>query len=282
MNSNAFAAALLERFDGDLYAAHPVDRRFEKVVADIEGMSTEHSLTLLNTAVSFMGQGEWYLEVGSYRGRSLVGATLGHAHDRFVAIENFREFGDDPDRSHDAVLQTLSRWQCRERVRFYRGDAFRVLGAGIVPGPIGVYFYDGAHSRMAQYLGLAAAEPFLADDALVIVDDASWPQVASSTQAYINRHPGYELLLDLRAEGDYDSRWCNGVKVYAWRRPRAWSMPDGVDVRWRRALHLHVHEPALTFAWRTLPRYPRLSAVLKRIYLHGGSRVPEVENSREK
>ena len=54
--------------------------------------------------------------------------------------------------------------------------------------------------------------------------------------------------------------------------------PARADLAWRRGLHLYAHEPALTFAWRVLPRFPRLSATLKRLYLHGGSQVP---NSRE-
>jgi hypothetical protein len=147
------------------------------------------------------------------------------------------------------------------------------LQRGTVPGPVGVYFYDGAHSRLAQYLGLGLAEPVLADEALVVVDDASWPQVERSTARYVARHPGYRLLFDLRAERAEDPRWCNGVKVYAWRRPagRRRARPD---LAWRRLVHLYLHEPALATAWRLLPRHPRLSGALKRVYLHGGSQVP--------
>ena len=50
--------------------------------------------------------------------------------------------------------------------------------------------------------------------------------------------------------------------------------PSAWRLAWRRPAHLYLQEPALTVAWRLLPRYPRLSAALKRIYLHGGSEVP--------
>lgn len=273
MDLSAFVDELPAAYDGDFYGTLPSDR-FDAVVASVDGMSTAHSLTLLNEAVRHLGPDEYYLEVGSYRGRSLIGAMLGHDHDRFVAIENFREFGVPVDEAEHLVLQTLLEWGVRYRVRFLRGEAFRMLPRGVLPGPVGVYFYDGAHSRLAQYLGLALAEPWLADNALVIVDDSSWPQVASSTRSYMDAHPGYELLFDFRAKEDFDPLWCNGVKVFAWRRPQVWSPPQGSDVLWRKMMHLYVHEPAFHLAWQVVPRYPRVLAALKRTYHHGGSSVP--------
>ncbi|HEV7653775.1 MAG TPA: class I SAM-dependent methyltransferase [Mycobacteriales bacterium] len=273
MDTAAFAARLPACFAAaDLYADTPLDRRFAKVVETVDGMSTEHTLTLLNLAASMLPAGESYLEVGSYRGRSAVGAALGHPDGTFTAIENFREFGLDPAESERLLRAALRDWDVAEQVRLLPGDAFRLL-RGAVPGPAGVYFYDGAHSRLAQHLGLGLAEPVLADEALVVVDDASWPQVERSTARYVARHPGYRLLFDLRAEQAEDPRWCNGVKVYAWHRPAGARGPR-LDLAWRRLAHLSLHEPALAAAWRVLPRYPRLSAALKRVYLHGGSDVP--------
>jgi predicted O-methyltransferase YrrM len=275
VDCGAFADRLPACFPGgDLLADAPVDRRFRAVVDRVDGMSTEHSLTLLNLAASLLGPDETYLEVGSYRGRSLVGAALGQAHDRFLAIENFREFGLDPARSERLLRAALRDWDVADRVTFRRGDAFRLIPRGVVTRPVGVYFYDGAHSRLAQYLALGLVEPLLADEALVVIDDASWPQVTRATAAYLARHPGYRLLFDLRAERAEDPRWCNGVAVYQWRRPNRHRARPRLDLAWRRPAHLYLHEPAMTLAWRVLPRHPRLSALLKRLYLHGGSEVP--------
>ncbi len=274
MDTAAFAARLPGCFPGgDPYADMPLDRRFAKVVETVDGMSTEHTLTLLNLAVSLLPAGESYLEVGSYRGRSLVGAALGNPERAFTAIENFREFGLEPAESERLLRAALRDWDVSDQVRLLRGDAFRLIIRDRLPEPVGVYFYDGAHSRLAQHLGLGLAEPVLADEALVVVDDATWPQVERSTARYVARHPGYRPLFDLRAERPEDPRWCNGVKVFAWHRPAAVRRVRA-DLAWRRLAHLHVHEPALAAAWRLLPRHPRLSAVLKRVYLHGGSEVP--------
>src|SRR6266508_3330671 len=51
-------------------------------------------------------------------------------------------------------------------------DCFRLLRRErLLEAPVGVYFYDGAHGRLPHYLALGVAEPWLADRALVVVDD---------------------------------------------------------------------------------------------------------------
>ena len=273
MDVAAFAAELPRRFGGDYRAAHPLDRRFAAVVDRVPGMSTEHALTVLDLAVEHVGPGECYLEVGSYRGRSLVGAMMSHPERRASAIESFDEFGVDPLQSRREIDRTLRDFGCEGRVDFNVGDAFRLLRSGLVREPVGAYFYDGAHSRVAQYLGLALAEPLLADEAIVVVDDYSWPQVRSATQAYLRRHPGYEVVAEMQAERDFDPRWCNGLLVLAWRRPPGWQAPGGWEVAWRRWAHLWALAPARRVAYRVLPGRPRLMACVRRAYLHGGTNV---------
>ncbi len=274
MDVEALAVELPRRFGGDLRADHPIDRGLAPVVEQVAGMSTEHALTVLDLAVAHLGPGECYLEVGSYRGRSLVGAMLRNPAHRAVAVESFAEFGVDPASSRREVDATLRGFGVADRVDFQVGDAFALLRPGLVPLPVGAYFYDGAHSRIAQYLGLALAEPLLADEAIVVVDDFSWPQVRSSTLTYLRRHPGYRVIAEMPAEHDFDERWCNGLLVLAWRRPDSWRPPGGWEVAWRRWAHLAVLAPMRRVAYRILPRHPRLMRLAMRVYLHGGTRVP--------
>lgn len=280
MDVEGFAAELPRRFGGDTGAAHPVDRRFAAVVDGVPGMSTEHALTVLDLAVARLGAGECYLEVGSYRGRSVVGAMLANPGRRAVAVESFAEFGVDPVAARAEVEATLREFEVADRVRLVVGDAFRRLDRAGVPEPVGAYFYDGAHSRVAQYLGLALAEPLLADRAVVLVDDWSWPQVRSATERYLRRHPGYRVVAELPAETDFDPRWCNGLVVLAWERPPGWRRPGGWEVAWRRWAHLGVLAPARSLAYRVLPRHPRLMRLVARVYLHGGTRVPARPDDR--
>jgi predicted O-methyltransferase YrrM len=185
MDLEAFQANLPGLFGGDVRADHPVDRRFGDVLADVPGMATEHKLALLNLAAAHLGPGEAYLEVGSFKGLSLIGAMLGNPGRRFYAIENFLEF--NPDGTARAELEAnLARWVGPGRARVLEGDCFDLLRSGMgLEEPVGVYFYDGAHGRLPHYLALGVAERWLADRALVVIDDASWPIVGRATHRYV-------------------------------------------------------------------------------------------------
>ena len=277
MRLEAFRTELPRAFDGDLAAPHPRDRRFRALLEDVPGMATESKLALLSLAAAHLEPGEAYLEVGSFKGLSLIGAMLGNQHAPFYAIENFLEFNLDSGATRDELLGNLDRWVDRERLRLLEGDCFRLLRRErLLEAPVGVYFYDGAHGRLPHYLALGVAEPWLADRALVVVDDASWPMVARATERYLAAHPGYELLFDLAAEREEDPRWWNGLRVYAFRRPpgQAAGRRASPDVAWRMLAYGLAYQPAMRLAWRTLPRHPRLASAVLKVVPMASRRVP--------
>jgi predicted O-methyltransferase YrrM len=300
MDLEAFQAGLAGLFGGDLRADHPVDRRFRAVLADVPGMATEHKLALLNLAAAHLEPGEAYLEVGSFKGLSLIGAMLGNAGRPFYAIENFLEFNPD-GRARAELEANLARWVEPGRARLLEGDCFDLLRGGAGPEePVGVYFYDGAHGRLPHYLALGVAEPWLADRALVVIDDASWPIVARATDRYVAAHPGYRLLFDLAADHEEDPRWWNGVRVYAFERSRARAKASvrrgsggqqapprtikvgrrGMDTTWRLLAYDLAYRPAMRVAWRTLPRHPGLCAAVLKVVPLASRRVPVSDGGR--
>jgi predicted O-methyltransferase YrrM len=283
MDLEAFQAKLAGLFGGDLRADHPVDRRFRDVLADVPGMATEHKLALLNLAAAHLGPGEAYLEVGSFKGLSLIGAMLGNPGRRFYAIENFLEF--NPDGTARAELEAnLARWAGSGRARVLEGDCFDLLRRGQGPEePVGVYFYDGAHGRLPHYLALGVAEPWLSDWALVVIDDASGPIVARATDRYVAAHPGYRLLFDLAADHEEDPRWWNGVRVYAFERSPARGQARrrvGLDTAWRLLAYDLLYRPAVRVAWKTLPRHPGLCAAVLKVVPLASRRVPVGDGGR--
>src|SRR6266508_2618388 len=116
MRLEAFRTELPRAFDGDLAAPHPRDRRFRALLADVPGMATESKLALLSLAAAHLEPGEAYLEVGSFKGLSLIGAMLGNQHAPFYAIENFLEFNLDSGATRDELLGNLDRWADRALV----------------------------------------------------------------------------------------------------------------------------------------------------------------------
>lgn len=265
MDTSAFAAALDGLFDGPLADGVPADPRFAEITEAVAGHSTPAELAVLNLAARLLPVGEAYLEVGTLKGRSMAG-TLVDAPDRtYVAVESFREFGMLAAASRAELAANLARYGAGHRLLLREGDCFAVLARPeAVPEPVGVYFYDGAHTGLAHYLALGVAEPLLADEALVLIDDSSYPMVAAATRRYLDRHPGWTVLRDIRAEGDHDPRWANGLLVLAYRRP-APSTGLHSDVRWRRLVQVYARGPATSVVWRTLNRYPGLVPLATRL-----------------
>jgi predicted O-methyltransferase YrrM len=266
VDTSAFAAALDGQFAGPLADGVPADPRFTEITADVAGHSTPAELAVLNLAARLLPPGEAYLEVGTLKGRSMAGALLDAPDRTYVAVESFREFGMLAEASRAELRANLDRYGARHRVVLREGDCFAVLARpGAVPEPVGVYFYDGAHTGLAHYLALGVAEPLLADEALVLVDDSSYPMVEAATRRYLDRHPGWTVLRDIRAEGDHDPRWANGLLVLAWRRPPGTRRPVSRDVRWRRLLQVYARGPATSLVWRALNRWPGLVPVATRL-----------------
>ena len=263
MDVQAFAAALDGLFDGDPSEGRPLDPRFEAVAAGVTGFTTPAELAVLNAAVDHLPVGEAYLEVGTFKGRSVCGALLDGSDRTVVAVENFTEFGMGGAQARQELFDNLAALpSVAPHFRLVDGDCYRVLPDPRVVGePVGVYFFDGAHTWLSHFLALGVAEHLLADEAVVLVDDATWPVVRRATMAYVRRHRGWDVVRAFDAESDHDPRWANGLLLLRYRRRRGDARRIHPDVRALLALQRYVVGPAYTVAWKVAPR----SRVLARL-----------------
>jgi protein O-GlcNAc transferase len=215
-----FADELPGIFD-EFPGGRPRDPRFAELLEAVPGLARPNNLALLNLAASLLGPGESYVEIGSLRGTSLIAALLAGEGD-FVAIDSFAHEGSSPEQ----LEKNLARFGLAGRAAVFEGDAFELLPAGVLAGRrVGVYYYDAFHSYEAQLDGLRLAEPYLADEALLIVDDSDWEEVAGATRDYLGGRPNAELLFEIHGNDHGFPDWWEGMHVLAWRRRGARSRP---------------------------------------------------------
>ncbi|MGH7923756.1 MAG: class I SAM-dependent methyltransferase [Candidatus Binatus sp.] len=196
-------------------STHPVDRSLSHILAEIPGMATENKLRLLNCAVASLDPNEVYVEVGCYKGASLVGAATANPHARIFACDNFSQF----DGAADALRRTLDARTAPCTVTFLDLDFRAFLAAAPwTPARIGAYFYDGGHSFADQYDGVALAIPHLADDALVIIDDTNKRAARSASNLVARALGNFKLVLDLRTPRNHSPTWWNGIQLYRYQR----------------------------------------------------------------
>jgi predicted O-methyltransferase YrrM len=218
-----FLRELPGRFAGFPASETPIDRRLQPLCEAVEGLSEENNLALIALAGGCLGDGEAYVEAGSYRGRSLIAAALGGAGTA-IGIDNFSFDDSDPAR----LAANVERFGAGDRVRVIDGDTAAVLREHDLP-PIGVFFYDADHSTAATRAALDAVRPLLADPALIVVDDAEWPRVRAATDAFVAANHEARLRLRIAGRAGGQPWWWDGMDLVAWHGegPHAGTLPRG-------------------------------------------------------
>lgn len=183
--------------------------RFEVILEDVPGLAKPNNLALLNVAARCLAPGEHYVEVGTFRGTSLISAMQDNDRGLFVALDDWSREGGD----NHQLVSNLDRYGLRATI--VDGDAFETLRRGI-PSPVGVYYYDAGHEYEEQLDGLRLVERYLASPALMIVDDTDWERVERAVDDYLAAQPRASEIF--RADGGDHGRpeWWYGMRVLRW------------------------------------------------------------------
>ena len=180
---------------------------FAEILEAVPGLAQPNNLALLNVAARCRDEGESYVEVGTYRGTSLIAAMLGNDGD-FVALDNW-SLGEG---SREQLEQNLARYSLAATL--LEGDAFETLRSGALEGrTVGVYYYDNGHEYEQQLDGMRLIEPYLASPALVIVDDTDWERVERAVDDYLEQQPRATELLKIDGKDRGHPEWWEGMRV---------------------------------------------------------------------
>lgn len=152
----------------------PVNKIDPKYVSYIREMGCDARMTgagviqILNTCVSMMSSG-YYLEVGTWCGSTLCGASMGNKN-LCIGIDNFSEF-QNPD-IKNRLEKNMSKWA--PNAQFIEGEYESVFATlAQKKEKVQVYWYDGSHKEGDHANGILLAKPLLADQSIILVDDVS-------------------------------------------------------------------------------------------------------------
>ena len=213
MDPDRFLRELPGRFDDFPRSAEPRDPRFARILAEIEGLATPNTLALVHHAVSLLEPGETYVEVGTFRGASLIAALLGNEDKEAVALDRFTM----RDATLESLEDNLARFGLHGVPTVLVGDAFELVRGGALAGrSVGVWYYDAAHDYESQLEGLRMVEPYLVPGALLIVDDTDWDRVSRAIDDYVAAEPRARRILSLAGTEHGSPQWWEGMQVLAW------------------------------------------------------------------
>lgn len=135
----------------------------------------------INLAVSCIDEGEAYFEVGCLYGSSLASACVRNEH-----VEKYAWDIQIQGQVSDIVQNQ------NNRVKFHEGDFFeenpRMKLEDFLKLPISVYYYDAHHGYSQTLQALEKIRPFLADKALILMDDIEYGSVYNAWRKFAKEH----------------------------------------------------------------------------------------------
>ncbi len=197
---NRFADYFYDEILGNKEFEKKAGVKFARIDSSVGGWSCPAILQMLNFANTCLEVDEEYLEIGTYCGKSLAGALFTNEV-RAQVIDNFWE----GEKLESVWNDTLNRFNLRQRISFYKTNAEKWEGS--MPR-IGVFFYDGCHDSGHTYEALKKYKQYLADRAIVIVDDYF---IYGGNQQLV--FPGHALDIERPVKTDVD-RFCKEDKEF--------------------------------------------------------------------
>ena len=199
-------------------SVHPKSEQFQSVLDRVEGKTTANIMQLLNFAVECMEPDELYCEIGCSNGANLIGSLLNHSDQIAYAVDDFSGL-DDAEEKLEILSNNLSLFNLEEQVLFCDQnfeEFFFDLKESQSDAKIGVYFYSGNPDYRSQLLGLLLVKPFLANPALIIVNNTNWSSVQQANWDFIATHPDCQLLLNLPTPTENHFTFGNGIQILSY------------------------------------------------------------------
>lgn len=142
-----------------------------------------------------------YLEVGVYRGRTLLSVASANPSFQCFGVDNFSQFNPNGD-NKQSIESTRARLNCNNTSLIDQDfeEALIRMPSVLSGKKIGIYFVDGPHDYRSQFLSLALAVPSLGKSATVIVDDANYAHVRQATKDFLLTHPDFKLVFEAYTE----------------------------------------------------------------------------------
>jgi hypothetical protein len=143
-------------------------------ILNLQGFSGKQTRHLYNN-ICGIGENLTYLEVGTYRGSTLISSLFKNSI-KGIAIDDWSQF----DGSYEYLKDILIRYNLMD-VTLIQKDCFSITDKEIPNNSIDIYLYDGEHSYDSQFKAITCFFDFLSPLSIIMVDDYCWDNVNRGT-----------------------------------------------------------------------------------------------------
>lgn len=207
---------LAEDWDNYKTDLHPKDRRMSVLdEKDVKGMSTENVRYLFNELCRNYAPNGVYVEVGVYRGCSILSAALYNTGLSCSGADNFSQF--DPNGDNLKILkENIKKFETKKErgtVEIFAIEFRTFLRALTDVVPIDIYFYDGPHEYQDQMDGLNLALPLLNDKCIIIIDDVNLERTQRANNEFLAANPDFKSVMKVLTVKSEFPIWHNGIEI---------------------------------------------------------------------
>ncbi|WP_153798932.1 class I SAM-dependent methyltransferase [Foetidibacter luteolus] len=166
-----------------------------------------------------------YLEVGVFQGLTLLSVAMSIQRGEAYGIDNFAYFDKD-SKNFSIVKDRIARLKLTNAniINMDYEDALEGLNDHIKGRKVSVYFVDGPHDYRSQLMCLELGKHYLADNAVVIIDDCNYNHVRQANRDFLVAHPEFKLLYQAYTNAhpgnmtpeekkDAEEGWWDGVNI---------------------------------------------------------------------
>ena len=222
----------------------PDQSYFEKVLSairetEINGLNSDHrdaglsglaglkTVGVLQRLARLMSADETacYLEIGVFQGLTLVSTSLDAPELPCYGIDNFRIL--DPEKKNLKIVEDRMAKFATENAKLINMDfeaALETLEDHIGARKVSLYLIDGPHDYRSQLVCLLLSKRHLHDRAIIVIDDANYPEVRMATRDFLLSHPQFKMVFEAYSPGHpanlnptdlkhWEDGWLNGVNI---------------------------------------------------------------------
>ncbi len=208
------SSELINAIETSIELAEQGKSKLTEEILAMEGMSGNKSRHFLN---NLLNRGEVrYLEIGTWKGSTLVASHYLNSIQYSIAIDNFSQYGGPREEFKENCKKFLGKVP-----NFIDGDCFLIDPVKYDISDINIYFYDGEHSSESQRKALQHYYSQVCNEFVFMVDDWNWESVQLGTNQAI-QHTGAEVLYkkEIFTDNHAGDRagWWNGWGIFVLKK----------------------------------------------------------------
>ena len=201
-----------------------------KLNSEIKALSgfsgTKFLKSLQSLAKLFVNENTCYLEVGVFQGLTLMSVASEIQSFEAIGIDNFAFF--DKEKRNQKIIEERRAKFGLDNVKLVNKDYEDALldFKNVTDKKIGLYLVDGPHDYRSQMMCLLYAMPYLADEAVIVVDDCNYKHVRQANRDFLITHPEYKLVFESYTSAHPNNQapdvrkesrdgWWNGINIIA-------------------------------------------------------------------